>query len=253
MLNFSKILWVRPVTWSEDTKPILVGIRDGLDKTYIHWEAGQTHTTWNPDEYVIVKEFEYSGYESINNAGLELNRTYAPKPQPPSARLGWISPNGEWYPCGYCCHSDLESILIEINYGSKYEQLENDDAVCEQLEDLGWISVAGGPLVVVREDKHTISEDAKNTLRKVVEEFELTESLAPDINWDNVLMANPEGYRRQLWGSLPSELCRVPSGQTCAQRLRDSYEVYFGDYHKEVVPLLEPTPRIKRLGEHTGD
>lgn len=243
MKHFSKLLWVRQAGWSEDTKPILVGIREGVDKTYMHWSAGDSYTTWNPDEYVIVKEFEYSGYESIEAAELELNRTYAPKPQPPSARLGWVSPNGEWYPCGYCCHSDLESLLAEINYGSGYTQLESK----------GWVSVKGGAMIGVREEKHPISEDTKNTVRKVVEEFELAESLNPDINWDAVLIANPEGYREQSWFTRPSDFYGLSKDATYAQELRRSYEVYFGDYHEEVVPLITPTTRVKRVGEHPGD
>lgn len=240
MRNFSKLLWVRQVGWSEDTKPILVGLRKGDDRDYMHWNAGDSYTTWSPDDYVIVKEFEYSGWDSIDDAESELNRTYAPKPQPPSARLGWISPNGEWYPCGYCCHKDLEMLLGEIYYDNRMLQLEN----------VGWVSVKGSALIGVRDDKCKTSEDTKNTLRKVVEEFELAESLNPNINWDAVLLANPEGYREQPWFTRPSELY---GSKTYAQELRESYEVYFGDYHEQVVPLITPMTRLKRIGEHPGD
>jgi hypothetical protein len=243
MSNFSKLLWVRYVGRPEDSKPLLVGIREGVDKTYMHWSAGDSYTTWNPDEFAVVKEFEYSGYDSIDEAESELNKTYAPKPQQPSARLGWISPNGEWYPCGYCCHWDLEALLAEVHYGSSHKQLEN----------FGWVSVKGGALIGVREEKHPISEDTKNTLRKVVEEFELAESLNPDINWDSVLLANLEGYREQSWFTRPSEFYSLDKGNTYAQELRDSYEVYFGDYHKKVAPLITPATRVRRVGEHPGD
>jgi hypothetical protein len=243
MPNFSRLLWIRGVNWSEDTKPLLVGIRAGIDKDYMHWSAADSYTTWNPDEYVVVREFEYSGYDSIDDAEAELNKTYAPKPQPPSARLGWVSPSGEWYPCGYCCHSDLESLLGEIYYSQTYPNLENR----------GWVSIKGGALIGVREDNCPISEDTKNTVRKVVEEFELAESLNPDINWDNVLLANPEGYREESWFTRPSEIYGIKQDNTYAQKLRDSYEVYFGDYHKEVAPLITPPTRVKRVGEHPGD
>lgn len=246
MAVFSKLLWVRAKNQSEDVKPILVGIRSGFGtENYMHWNAGESYTIWNPDECVIVKEFEYSGYDSIESAELELNRTYPPKPQSPSARLGWVSPNGEWYPCGYCCHSDLESRLAEINYGSGYTRLENH----------GWVSVKGGAMLGVREEKHSISEDTKNTLRKVVEEFELAESLDPNINWDAVLIANPEGYCEQSWFTRPSDFDFSALGKdsTYAQELRRTYEIYFGDYHEEVAPLITPATRVKRIGEHPGD
>ena len=114
------------------------------------------------------------------------------------------------------------------------------------------MSVKGGALIGVREEKHPISEDTKNTLRKVVEEFELAESLNPDINWGSVLLANPEGYREQSWFTRPSEF--YGSGEsTYAQEMRRTYEVYFGDYHEEVAPLITPATRVKRPGEHPGD
>lgn len=243
MKTFSKLMWVRRKCEPVNIKPMLIGIRTCDNREYMHWRAGDSYSDWKPDEYVVVKEFEYHGFDSVDDAERELNRSYAPKPQPPSARLGWVSPSGEWYPCGYCCHSDLESLLGEIHYDTSYPNLENR----------GWVSVKGGALIGVRDDKCAISEDTKNTVRKVVEEFELAESIDPNINWDNVLLANPEGYNEQSWFTRPSEFYGIKQGQTYAQELRDSYDVYFGDYHKEVAPLITPPSKVKRIGEHPGD
>lgn len=243
MPNFSKLLWIRGSGQSEDTKPMIVGIREGVDGVYMHWYAGDSYTTWNPDEYVVVKEFAYTGYDSIDDAEGELHRAYAPVPQQPSARLGWISPSGDWYPCGYCCHRDLEELLAKIYYDSSYTQLETK----------GWVSVKGGALIGAREEKHPISEDTKNTLLRVVEAFELAESADPNINWHPILLANPEGYREQSWFTSPSELPYSSPDTTYAKELRRTYDVYFGDYHEEVAPLITPATRIKRLGEHPGD
>lgn len=238
---FEKLLWIRGKNESETRKPIFVGIYNGD----MYWGAGITRCGWQPEKYTIVKEFEYVNWRSVNKVRKELLMEYAPTPQKPCARMGWVSPEGHWYPCAYCCHRDLEGILGEILY---------NDAYWPDLERNGWVALKGGALIVTREH-NLISEEAKTTIRKIVEEFEFAESENPDINWNKILEANPEGYDMEAgWSDSTSHLLR---GETYAEALRASYELWWGERNSSGKKLKIPSANgditSKRLWEHPGD
>ena len=240
--EFERLLWVRGKGESETRKPILVGILGEK----MHWHAGMTRCMWEPEQYDIVREYPYVNYKSIDKAEKDLLLEYAPKPQEPCARLGYVSPEGHFYPCGYCCHNDLENILGEIIY---------DDSYCD-LERKGWVALKGGALLCTDRDQE-ITQEAKDTLRKIVEAFELAESENPDIAWEPILWANPEGYGVQSGWSDPSGDL-IHKG-TYANALRAGFELHFGDYHAwENAKLITPSVygrdiTSKRVDAHPGD
>lgn len=238
-MKFIKLLFIRGKQEPDSVMPILVGI---TEENKMHWHAGLTYTKWNPSEYNIVRELEYIDDSSIDNAEEILCIEYGTRPQEPSARLGWISPSGEWYPCGYACHTHLERTLLTAKYQSTYPGLSKR----------GWIEVKGGALIVIDSSWKT-TEESKNTLKRIVEAFEIRESEEPNINWNPILLANPEGYYADSWMTEPTEY--LISNETYAQALRSTYELYFGDEGlSSVDKLVEPMAyRIKRADEHPGD
>lgn len=237
MYDFERVLWIRGKNERESRKPTVVGIVGDR----MHWHCGMTRCTWMPDEYVIVREY---APEDQDKALDDLEKEYAPKPVAPCARLGWISPEGHFYPCGYCCHSDLESILGEQLY---------DSGCWPRLTEKGWIELKSGALIGRKEG--LVTQEAKNTMRKIVEEFELEEAKNPNINWTPILWDNPEGYSEQPgWSDPAGDLIR---GETYAKALRSCYELYFGEGDEEVGTLTPPSfgdnIRVRRPGEHPGD
>lgn len=238
-MTFERLLWIREKCEPSSWKPILVGIAG--DEMYWH-AAGITHCRWEPERYDIVRE--YSG-DAIEQAENDLDTEYAPRPQEPCARLGWVSPEGRFYPCSYCCHSYLENMLGRHLYDSSWPRLRQK----------GWIELKSQAMICM-EYNLVPSQAAKDTIRKIVEAFEFEESKNPDINWRVRLEDNPEGYIENNGWSDPTDV----SNGTYAQSLRSSYELYFGegDIDKEDMNLITPfefddTIRVKRKNEHPGD
>jgi hypothetical protein len=194
-----------------------------------------------PEKYTIVREY---APEDEGKALDDLETEYAPTPVNPCARLGWVSPEGEFYPCGYCCHSELENLLGRLIYNDPWSR----------LRERGWIEVKSGAIISVKEG--LITESAKNTMRKIVEEFEFAEAQNPDINWTQILWDNPEDYYAQTgWSDPAGDLI---GGDTYAKALRSCYELYFGEGDDEAVHGLTPPSfgdniRVRRPGEHPGD
>ena len=89
-MKFERILWIRQKNHPETYRPLLVGIRENK----MHWDAGLTRCPWEPDKFNILKEYSS---DELEKAWDELEEEYAPKPQKPCARLGWVSPEGHFY------------------------------------------------------------------------------------------------------------------------------------------------------------
>lgn len=160
-----------------------------------------------------------------------------PTPQPPQARLGWVSPDGDYYPCGYCAHTDLADILLRCHYegggmGGRWD-----------LEKRGWIGIMSEGLYGIASE-HNPTERQRATLLAVLEAFELAPN---DTDWDAVLLDNPEDYDVQQWMSLPNSSGRI------VQKMRDCYELYCERRPRH--RLIPPTDDIviKRIGDHPGD
>lgn len=241
--SFEKILWIRGKNEPETRKPILIGLAGDM----MYWHAGTTRCKWRPDEYDVVREFPFENGKSIDQAVDALDKEYAPKPQEPCARLGFVSPSGEFFPCGYGCHYDLETLLGGLFYQTG----------CPRLRSKGWVEIQSNGIICM-DDKLHVTPAAKATIQKIVEAFEYEEAINPDVDWDDVLERNPEGYSSSsIWSSATNLI----GDSTYAKEIRESYELYFGDntqYTKLVTPgygVVNPldTISVRRVDAHPGD
>jgi hypothetical protein len=241
----------------ENEKPLFVGLvpHREPDRTTVYWSPlGMTRCSQASSEVSVVVEYcTLENYESptladceaVAKAEREYLEVYGPKPQPPCARLGWIAPNGDFYPCAYTAHGDLADQLSTLLGVEHYGGGER------ALEKAGWLALKGNACLGYDREEG-ISRDARDTFRRVVEEFELAEARDPDINWEEVITDNPEGYGLQFWASSPAET----HGETYAKAMRGCYELYFEDVPTTPLGELKPPTfgvRVRRVGEHPGD
>lgn len=248
MRKFDKIAIV--TLHGKDT-PHFVGLTDLGDRWDLRWGAGGSGYSLDKNELVIVKEYpfdpsgdEYDQIEAFENEWL----TEKAVPQEPCARLGYIAPNGDFYPCGYVCHNGAAEALGRKFYPNEY--IRDDYG----LQKKGWIAIKGGALIIWRDEsgsafqpKGTVTEAQQNTLLKIIEAFEDAEALDPNINWDAILTSNPEGYSAQTWLTRPTE--DLFRGETFAKALRAQYE---GDFNRG-ENRTEAPKLLKRPGDHPGD
>ncbi|MBS1722642.1 MAG: hypothetical protein JSS66_06485 [Armatimonadetes bacterium] len=222
MLEFDSVCLIRPK--GSNGRPMVVGLRG----EWAHWSAGFSHGPWEPDKYDVVRTYE-GDEDGVDMAYEELQRDFAPQPQEPCARMGFIAPTGEFYPCAYCAHNDLEAILNGIYqlYGS--------------LDTKGWLVVKGGYATGSR----LVTQAQKDTYRRVVEAFEDAERKNPDVNWNKELLENPEWYSVQTWFTPPHDRAGSFAGQ-----LRQDYELL-----ECVDPTAQPAPEklSQRRDAHPGD
>jgi hypothetical protein len=142
----------------------------------------------------VVKKYGEFYDESIE----EFLKEYGPDEQAaPCARLGFISPDGKFFPCAYCAHNDLADRLLTIYYqktGTDYD-----------LEKLGWCAIKANGIITARDYRgdytlKRLTSEAQDTLKKVLFEF----ATAPeDINWYRQLIDNPEHYYVSNWMTPP--------------------------------------------------
>lgn len=240
IMKFDKILWIRGKGERKNIRPIVVGVSDNT----MYWHCGHSQQPWNPRKYVVLREYSS---EEMEKAFHDLDLKYAPVPQAPCARLGWISPDGDFYPCGYCCHNELESLLGKKLYDTNYPQ----------LRQRGWIEIKSSAIISFERGR-TISPEAKNTIRKIVEAFEHEEFVDSNIDWNKQLRHNPEGYDSQPGWSEPTD--GYHSHNTYAQEMRHIYELLFGEGDLDLTNVVNVTPDdvgdkilSKRLCSHPGD
>lgn len=197
------------------------------------------HSDWDGAGFDILASFDEDD-EFMADAYIKEN--YPPISSPPCARLGFIAPDGIFYPCAYSSHSDLENILMKHFYDSSWGELKK----------YGWIELHGGAHIGVSDNTQFVSEAAKATLLKIVEAFEDAELMNPEINWCQVLLENPEKYDTQFWSTPPDDC--LYKNKTYAENLRGSYELYFGDRYRDVGLLITPNETLsKRPKDHPGD
>lgn len=243
------------VKLGERTNPLFVGLAPHYDPTRltVYWHPlGMTRCSYATSDVCVLREFcEISGGQNVSAeecgavdaAEQEFLLEWGPKPNPPCARLGWIAPNGDFYPCAYTAHEDLADSLAKLFSLRSYAGPER------ALEQAGWMALKGGATLGL-ESESRISQDARNTLRRLVEEFELAEATNPDTDWTDALTDNPEGYSLQVWCTSPG-----PRGESLAREMRALYDLYFADVPDAPRGTLKtPSPyRIRRPGEHPGD
>lgn len=177
--------------------------------------------------------------------------TSFPEPSAPCARMGLISPEGEFYPCAYTAHKDLAYMLCEKYYGG-------GDGLY-YLEQHGWISIGASASIHMPMNKDfdlldTFTERQKDTMRAIVEAFEQKEADNPDIDWNRVLQDNPEDYYLVGFWTYPCD--NLPENNTFAQKLRYCYNGIFEyeDVSSKSTPkaLIDAALRYK-YAEHPGD
>lgn len=174
------------------------------------------------------------------------NKIFDIKPSPPCARLGWISPRGEFFPCAWQAHRSLGSLLV-----TKY--LDGEGLVypgpVPVLERNGWVLIAGGGIKTLKDH---YADVVAETLLKIVETFECEPSKTI---WDDCLKNNPEGYEIEGGGRSPTQFI---TEATFPKQLRADYNLFFGsrisDEEFDVVVPRHPLETLtRRIDVHPGD
>lgn len=177
------------------------------------------------------------------------NKTFDLKPSPPCARMGWISPRGEFFPCAYQAHRSLGSLLV-----TKY--LDGEGLVypgpVPVLERNGWVLVCSSGITALNDH---YAPSVGETLRKIVESFEF-EQLG--MMWDVCLKRNPEGYEVESEGGCPTQFM---AEATFPKQLRKDYNLFFGEGISDedlaefdaVVPRNPLETLSRRVDDHPGD
>ena len=189
--NMFKFDTVAAIKWQHSDKPLFVGL-DTVGHI-LYWGCTYSHCGYKPEEVIILKEYPYNDEVGIDGQDIQFYKDFGPKPSEPCARLGWIAPNGDWYPCSYTSHNDLADYLSAMYYDSHNGILE--------LERKNWIKIRGGGCISVESDD-LVTEAQKSTLKRIVDEFEF---LSEDIDLTHILIDNPEGYTEQLWLTDPAD------------------------------------------------
>jgi hypothetical protein len=247
MRPFDKIA---AVMVKESTRPAFVGLTDQGDHWDMRWGAGMSGYNPYKKDIKILREYDRKVL-TLDECERQFYFDYGPKPQPICARMGIISPQGDWYPCSYTCHRHVATALSHM-YVTQYDPDNESDYVgfgVHALESLGWIIIGASAHI---HTKGCVTQAQGETLRKVVEEFEFVESENPEIDWDKVLTENPEEYSEEIWSAPPTH---TYGNRTFAQQLRRNYDQICGVPDPEITPtIVEPT-RIWRNDpdNHPGD
>lgn len=108
---------------------------DHRDSTKVYW--GGTFSHYYIEDPEIVKDYGYissDDYKKLEEIELDYYFNFnVPKKATPFQSAGWISPQGDFYPCEYYQHDSVGKHLAIIHYKSF-------DALSE-LEKNGWIRV----------------------------------------------------------------------------------------------------------------
>jgi hypothetical protein len=217
----------------------LVGIKNG-DK---YWDMGMSRCTLM-DGDIILRDYktEYDAGASLDEieAMFEQEFVTQPTPQEPSARLGWLAPNGNWFPCSYCCHASLAAKLAKL-FVPKDEYYSS---ASNALQDRGWMQIMGCGLCsmgYVNKQYLRPTEEQLAVLGKIVQEFKLSKGE----NFNKILLQNPEEYSEQMWSTPPD------GDGDIIEEIEQQYLRFAGETNK--LPKNEDETLSKRLGAHPGD
>lgn len=202
--------------WGEESR--FFQFEEDSAGTYVVYNGVGGHFTANREDVTIEKVYPGGDYYEAYDAYLQDN---PPTPQSPCARLGFIDPEGRFYPCAYCCHEGLAEILLTV---LKQERLPCSDYK-RTLESRGWVSIMDGLVVPPRSQTGefglgVITDTQKRTLIDVLWCFE---EAPADTNWFAALSANPEGYSAQQW------LWSAPGSEEAMERLARERRELTGD------------------------
>ena len=156
--------------------------------------------------------------------------------------MGFIAPNGDWFPCGAGCHCEFADHLA-AQYG-----LETYDSI-RSLDKALWIRIISGGYVIFNQEAflktraqgHPTPEQA-STLQTIVELFDQAES--DGVNFNESLRENPEDYY--------SQCCADPDHRNDFIKSLHTYLKFMLWDSSKLVPN-ETDVISKRRGSHSGD
>ena len=92
-------------------------------------------------------------------------------------KTGWLSPNGDFYPCGVYEHLSLAREILK-------DEIANTDD--EKLHDCGFVSISISQLGVKEWRiywKHFLTEAQKNFLKRYFED-DMAEGITTNMRWE---------------------------------------------------------------------
>lgn len=206
-----------------------IGSLGGIRRKNLYWDCGMSYMPWDESTestYEICHELipytsddQIDDYENLVRYGGKL-----PEPQPPCARMGWVSPDGEFYPCAYCCHRGLAERLCVKFYGEQGSSI--------RLEREGWLKIQE---YGYRSEDGPWPQPMKDTFTAIVEAFEL----ATDEQIERNLYWNAEHYDKAMGWSVPN------ADGTIRETLRQCVDLYCRESPLEPkVELIEPGEKM---------
>lgn len=158
------ITWI-PHQEAGRTKPILVqrGERDGYDALF--WGLAQSSYMLWPETAEIVWTHEFDP-DYPEQAWEAFFKEFPVKPEPPFVSAAWLSPDGDFYPCGHGAH---ESRAVRITMALFDHQLG-----AAVLERLGWYKIT---------HSGTVLEPLQWTKEPTVEQYRVLDQLSQDTTY----------------------------------------------------------------------
>ncbi len=174
---------------------VLVGIKNGNK----HWNCGVSRCTFDPEVDKVIKEFPYECDEDLDAILLEVDAKQCPKPTRACARLGWLAPDGKFFPCAYCAHKSVAGFLC-----AKYLKKLGG---AEDLHKRGWLKIDGQGMIgrgysYNDDDLLPITAEQIESFRQIVMEWEMAH--AEGKNLEQLCISNPEDYPTQFWSTSPA-------------------------------------------------
>ena len=129
--------WEAYSSW-EDLKPLLdTQLGNGADPAKMMWSA---ETNWTfPGTHKGSRTVWGSDIQNICNHSVSKTTAQAvAAPLHDESEMGWISPDGRFFPCGYGCHVEKAREIIG--------QLEPVSDPRWYLESKGWLAIYKNPV-----------------------------------------------------------------------------------------------------------
>lgn len=201
-LAFTKGIIARQKGDSEAKTPHVIGLCRGLrGDMEAHWDFGNSYAPWEPEHWDILHSVDNPTEAEQDAIFDKLFKDFAQKPVAPCARLGWIAPDGRFFPCAYCAHTDAAEWLVRSQFTSEEQAKMRTGAGGNQeaLERAGWLALKGGVIILYDQEgefwEGTYPDPIMRTVIALYEAFSLASDRGDDI--EALVRANPEGYRRQ--------------------------------------------------------
>ena len=180
-----------------------------------------------------------------------------PQPQEPCARLGWIAPNGDFYPCAYCAHFDCADAIMETMFAPEDRGWSADHCLLENK----WMQIVGQGLCFMGREKDKNergwcddiepSSEQLSTLKNIHAEFVIAR--ANGVNFNESLIKNPEKYLLQGWWTPPDKDHNIENAILMDIRRWSGERPDLDGVEVMDITLDKFMVLSKRPGEHSGD